>query len=90
ARPVPPGEPTGPGTAVEAELCALVARIVGADGVRPGDNFFDIGGHSVLATLLARQIRRAFDVTVPMRAIFEAGTLAELARTVALARASGA
>nr|BAI63283.1 putative non-ribosomal peptide synthetase [Streptomyces sp. SNA15896] len=70
----------------DIDLCELVRRILGVPRVRPQDNFFELGGHSVLATMLARQIRKEFDVVIPMRSIFEAATLAELADLVDAAR----
>lgn len=67
-------------------LYDIVERVLGVDQARPEDNFFKLGGHSVLATMLARQIRQTFDVVIPMRSIFEAATLAELASTIHNAR----
>ncbi|MFD5556880.1 non-ribosomal peptide synthetase [Streptomyces sp. NPDC127068] len=70
------------GGGVEDTVYGLVAEILAVPAARPGDNFFDLGGHSVLAAHLARRIRRELAVTVPMRAIFEAQDLRELARRV--------
>jgi acyl carrier protein len=52
----------------------------------PDDNFFDLGGHSVFAAKLASRMRKELGVIVPMRSIFEAKTLGELARTAEQAR----
>jgi amino acid adenylation domain-containing protein len=70
----------------DADLCYLVKRILGVQVARPEDNFFELGGHSVLATMLARQIRNDFGVVIPMRSIFQAATLADLANLVHAAR----
>lgn len=83
---------TDTGTGIEADtdtdLYGIVRRVLGITEARPEDNFFKLGGHSVLATMLARQIRKEFDVVIPMRSIFEAATLADLAAEVSASRRS--
>ncbi len=74
-----------PGTPVEEELAAIFAAVVGnGRGLRVGlyDSFFDLGGHSLLATQVVSRVREAFEVEVPLRALFEAPTVAELAVVV--------
>ncbi|MFB7241918.1 amino acid adenylation domain-containing protein [Streptomyces populi] len=61
-----------------AALCELAARVLEVPAVAPDDNFFDRGGHSVLAVRLAKAVRDDWGMSLPVRAIFERPTMAEL------------
>jgi hypothetical protein len=50
------------------------------------DNFFDLGGHSLLTTQLASRLRDAFQLEVPLQAFFEEPTVAGLAESIEVAR----
>lgn len=68
-----------PRTETERRLAAVWASVLHRDAVGIHDDFFRIGGHSLLATLLMAQVRTAFNVALPLRALFEAPTVALLA-----------
>lgn len=71
-----------PRTPLETQLAQIWATVLQLDQVGVEDNFFELGGHSLLATRLLSQVRTAFQVNVPLRAIFEAPTISELARLI--------
>jgi amino acid adenylation domain-containing protein len=77
---------TAPGTADEITLAAIWAEVLGLDKVGIHDNFFLLGGHSLLVTQVISKLRAALGIDVPLRALFEAPTVAALAERVALAR----
>src|SRR5205085_7217323 len=57
--------------------------VLGVKGVGAHANFFDLGGHSILATRLISRLRDALDMDLPLRKLFECPTVAELAEAVA-------
>ena len=71
-----------PRTPLEAQLVQIWAAVLQLDQVGVEDHFFELGGHSLLATRLLSQIRTAFQVNMPLRAIFEAPTISGLARLI--------
>ncbi|HEX3093246.1 MAG TPA: amino acid adenylation domain-containing protein, partial [Candidatus Angelobacter sp.] len=71
-----------PGNAAEKRLAAIWAEALGIRRVGRHDSFFDLGGHSLLATLVATRMGNAFGIYVPVRALFESPTIAELADVI--------
>ena len=75
-----------PRTPVEDLVAGIWCRVLGIGRVGIHDSFFDLGGHSLNATRVLSRLREAFAVELPLRALFEAPTVAELAARVATAR----
>ncbi|KKB80638.1 polyketide synthase [Devosia limi DSM 17137] len=69
-----------PRDAVETRLAEFWRELLGIGQVGIEDNFFDIGGHSLVAVRLFRSIRQAYGVDLPISTLFEAPTIAQLAR----------
>ncbi|MDY7095234.1 MAG: SDR family NAD(P)-dependent oxidoreductase [Acidobacteriota bacterium] len=66
--------------ALERQLSAIWQRILGVDSLNVEDNFFDLGGNSLLGLQLVQELGRQLDLQVPPVALFEHPTVASLAR----------
>jgi acyl carrier protein len=67
-----------PRTQVEEVLADIWAEVLGRERVGIDDDFFELGGHSLLATQVIARVRDTFQVTLPVRTVFEARTIADL------------
>ncbi|HHJ53748.1 MAG TPA: amino acid adenylation domain-containing protein, partial [Caldithrix abyssi] len=72
-------EKIAPRTPVEELLASLWKDILNVSEVGANDNFFDLGGHSLMATQLVSRVRDAFEIELPLRDIFESPMLSDLA-----------
>jgi acyl transferase domain-containing protein len=70
----------------EEKLAALWEELFGIAPVGVHDNFLELGGHSLLAIQVVTQIRAQFEADLPVTALFEAPTVAELAKLIARAK----
>jgi amino acid adenylation domain-containing protein len=75
-------EVVAPRTAVEARLAAMVAGLLDVPSIGVTDNFFLLGGHSLLGTQLIVRMRDAFGVDLPLRTVFDHPTIEALADEV--------
>ncbi|WP_103502430.1 non-ribosomal peptide synthetase [Streptomyces sp. SM14] len=85
AEPVAPAGqlPEGVGDSAHVEtLCALFAAMLGRDQVAPDDNFFHIGGHSLMGVRLVNRARTMLSTEIGIRDLFLAPTPAGLARRI--------
>ncbi|GLF99914.1 non-ribosomal peptide synthetase [Streptomyces yaizuensis] len=83
------GADRAPATAHEELLCQAFAHVLGKEQVRPDDDFFTLGGNSLLAIRLLSRMRSALGVEVSVRTLFETltpGRLAERLRQAAPGR----
>lgn len=67
-----------PRTSTEEQLASIWASVLGLEKVGIHHNFFELGGHSLLGTQVISRICQAFEVELPLRALFEAPTVAQL------------
>jgi amino acid adenylation domain-containing protein len=72
-------------TPVERALADIWSEVLGFSDLNIQDNFFNLGGHSLTATQVMSRIRETFRLELPLRAIFEAPTIAGLANHIQLA-----
>jgi acyl carrier protein len=80
---VSPGEKyLAPQTAVEQVLARIFGQILSVERVGANDDFFEFGGHSLLAMQVLSRVNETFQLEVPLRKMFEAPTVAGLAKAI--------
>ena len=89
ALPVPSHQPVrdaltyrAPKSPLEKRVAAVIGEVLNTTNVGLDDNFFLLGGHSLLGTQLVLRIRQQFGVNLTLRSLFEAPTAGKLAATV--------
>ncbi|HEY9901851.1 MAG TPA: amino acid adenylation domain-containing protein, partial [Candidatus Sericytochromatia bacterium] len=75
-----------PRTPIEQQLAEIWAKLLGLEKVGIHDNFFDLGGHSLLITQLLAKVRDIFKVNLSLRSLFELPTVANVAEKIATAQ----
>jgi amino acid adenylation domain-containing protein len=71
-----------PRTPTEEILAIIWEQVLKVEQVGIDDNFFELGGHSLLATQLISRIRTNFQIELPLRSLFTASTVAQLAQNI--------
>ena len=79
-----------PVTPVETVVAGVFADVLGVERVGLDDDFFALGGNSLVATRLAARLGQALNTQVAVRILFENSTVASLARSVSALAGSGA
>ncbi|MCI0399448.1 MAG: amino acid adenylation domain-containing protein, partial [Chloroflexi bacterium] len=81
--PEPTHQATPPGTQLEQVVAAIWSRVLGVEKVGIHDNFFDLGGHSLLLAQVHSQVQEAVGVPLPLLDLFQYPTVDSLARRLA-------
>lgn len=76
------GEFVEPSTETEKTVAAIFVDVLSRDRVSAADNFFQIGGHSLLAMVLLSRLSETIEVEIPLATLFESPSVAELAAAV--------
>jgi acyl carrier protein len=71
-----------PRSPVEVRLAEVWTSLLGIEPVGVHDDFFALGGHSLMATQVVSRLRTIYQVDLPLSAIFEAPTVAGLAQAL--------
>ncbi|MBN1481965.1 amino acid adenylation domain-containing protein [candidate division KSB1 bacterium] len=71
-----------PRTPTEEMLTSVYAELLRVDRVGIHDNFFDLGGHSLIATQLVSRIRDVLGIELPLRHLFDGPTVAHLSEII--------
>jgi len=77
-----PEEAADDSSPVTALVTEIAVQALGIRHIRPNDNFFDLGGHSLFAALLASRIEEETGIEVAVREVFECPTTATLSAAV--------
>ncbi len=73
---------TAPRTDMEKTVASILERLLGLEHVDVEENFFSLGGHSLLGAQLVARLRDTFGIEMPLRVIFEAPSVAELSSEI--------
>jgi amino acid adenylation domain-containing protein len=73
---------TAPSTPIDARLITIIAPLLGLEQIGVDDNFFMLGGHSLLGTQVIARVSDTFGVALTLRSLFSAPTVRELSAEI--------
>jgi amino acid adenylation domain-containing protein len=73
---------TAPRTDIEKTIAGILERLLELEHVDVEENFFALGGHSLMGAQLVARLRDTFGIEMPLRVIFEAPSVAELSSEI--------
>jgi acyl carrier protein len=79
---LPDDRDSAPQTATEETMAGVVAELLQVERVGRDENFFLLGGHSMLGAQLVRQVAATFGLELPLRVLFKAPTVRQLSAEV--------
>ncbi len=82
---MPVSEHSNQNKGTEETLKGIFKELLGLSDVQKDDDFFDLGGHSLLVTQLISRIHRDMNVQVPVNIIFETPTIKEISKFISQA-----
>jgi acyl transferase domain-containing protein/acyl carrier protein/ubiquinone/menaquinone biosynthesis C-methylase UbiE len=82
SRPNLKNEYVAPTNDIERRIAEIFQELLGIEAVGINDNFFALGGDSLTGTVLVSQLRKCFELELPVRVLFEAPSVAELALAI--------
>ncbi len=71
-----------PTTEVEIELVKVWSRILNVENIGINDNFFNLGGHSLLVTEALLHIKKTFNINLSIKRFFDEPTISQLAKLI--------
>lgn len=75
-------------SAVDPKMVEIWSEILGIEEIEPDDNFFEMGGHSLLAIKIANRIRDRYSVEIPLKNLFQNPSLRGMSEQVSIIRNS--